>query len=428
MRSPTSSFSSSSSSEGATAGGCVRASRLRRTAYLFFYAEDGRFLDIPALLAGTVELAPVRQLYVISILSGQVYALTEPEFTALLSVPSDHWIALDDAEKAGLHPPAAEVFASRGIVLADGNVPEWLEFRRKDEQLAATNWNIFAALYHFLTRWQGVQVQSRFESNEPPDSGSLRSSVLDAFVDAHGPPPPHFAETEAADSVGLPLVLRDDGLYGVLSKRRTTRALDPDVPLPIEELALLLYYGFGCHGYLRLRDNVVALKRTSPSGGGLHPTEVYPLVLNVDGLNPGLYHYNARQHALEEIEPLERGVCGALAQEFTAGQSYPPWAQVLFIMTARFARSFWKYQRHDKAYSVGLMDAAHISQSLYLICADRGLGAFVTAAINSVDIERRLGLDGVTEGAVLVAGCGSPLAQNRLDPEYLPYTPGKTKI
>ena len=58
-------------------------------------------------------------------------------------------------------------------------------------------------------------------------------------------------------------------------------------------------------------------------------------------------------------------------------------SQALFVMTARFARSYWKYQRHAKAYAVVLMDAAHLSQTFYLLCADLGLGAFVTAAINN---------------------------------------------
>jgi hypothetical protein len=52
------------------------------------------------------------------------------------------------------------------------------------------------------------------------------------------------------------------------------------------------------------------------------------------------------------------------------------------------------------------MDAAHLSQTLYLVCADVGLGAFVTLAINSRDIEQGLGVDGVREGVIAMAGCG----------------------
>jgi nitroreductase len=72
------------------------------------------------------------------------------------------------------------------------------------------------------------------------------------------------------------------------------------------------------------------------------------------------------------------------------------------------------------------MDAAHLSQTFYLVCADLGLGAFVTAAINGANIEERLGLDGFGEGALAVCGCGVPAGgASPLEPEFLPYIPGE---
>ena len=75
------------------------------------------------------------------------------------------------------------------------------------------------------------------------------------------------------------------------------------------------------------------------------------------------------------------------------------------------------------------MDAAHLSQTFYLVCADLGLGAFVTAAINGANIEERLGLDGFTEGALAICGCGIPAEhQSAADPKFLPYVPGETVL
>lgn len=94
-------------------------------------------------------------------------------------------------------------------------------------------------------------------------------------------------------------------------------------------------------------------------------------------------------------------------------------------MTARFYRNFWKYRRHQKAYLVLQMDAAHLSQTFYLLCTKLGLGAFFTAAINAVNIEKRVGLDPYTEGALAICGCGVPAAQSKLDPSYREYIPRK---
>ena len=95
-----------------------------------------------------------------------------------------------------------------------------------------------------------------------------------------------------------------------------------------------------------------------------------------------------------------------MATSFMCGQDYLGTAHVSFVFTARFFRSYWKYRRHQKAYATILMEAGHLSQTLYLVSADLGLGAFVTSAINSRDIEARLGLDGVSEGVLAMAGCG----------------------
>jgi nitroreductase len=59
----------------------------------------------------------------------------------------------------------------------------------------------------------------------------------------------------------------------------------------------------------------------------------------------------------------------------------------------RFGRTFWKYRNHPKAYRVTILDVGHLSQTLFLSATELGLGAYITAAINEVDIEQRVGLD-----------------------------------
>ena len=99
----------------------------------------------------------------------------------------------------------------------------------------------------------------------------------------------------------------------------------------------------------------------------------------------------------------------------SSGADLDLWAdpgRQLAVLTARFARNHWKYRSHRKAYAGILMDAAHLSQTLQLVSTELGLGAFVTLAINARDIDDRLGLDGVAEGAVAMVGCG-PRAPGR---------------
>jgi putative peptide maturation dehydrogenase len=289
-----------------------------------------------------------------------------------------------------------------------------------DERLSASGWDFHAAAYHFLTRWRGVDIRDDAGEVVPANEEHVR-----AFLDANGLPPSPFREVEApAQVVELPLVRPSDPLYSVLARRRTTRSFDASRPLPLEELALALDQVFGCHGVASTADGaIVMLKRTSPSAGGLHPIEAFALIVNVAGADAGIHHYDAEHHALELLEPLDRQTAAALATGFVCGQTYFGSAHVLFLLTARFARSYWKYRQHQKAYASLLLDAGHLSQTLYLVAADRGLGAFVTTVINNAEIDERLGLDGIDEGVVAVCGLGVPGGPSPFDPVFEPYSP-----
>jgi len=72
----------------------------------------------------------------------------------------------------------------------------------------------------------------------------------------------------------------------------------------------------------------------------------------------------------------------------------------------RYARTYWKYRNHAKAYRALLLDVGHISQALYMAATERGMAAFVTAAINEVDTEAAFGLDGITQSPVAIVGVG----------------------
>jgi putative peptide maturation dehydrogenase len=393
--------------------------QFRRTKYLFVYCEDRQFLDIVRLLRGQAMFAPLRRILAISVLTAKEHPISRAELDLLLSIPSDQWVERNDDEAHTLGD-----LALRGLVLSDESDDRLRELRRADEVLSSSQWNVYAALYHFLTKWHDVDVNL---PDKPPDPDEFEAETA-AFIRTYGPPPPHFHS--AADPLAvttLPLIEREGGLWETLAQRRTTRAFAPG-PLSAEELSLVLRYTFGCRGYSRVAVGIALLSKTSPSGGALHPTEVYVLVRDVEGVEPGLYHYGAERHELELLVRLAPDEGGSLAAELASGQPFVRDAPALFLLTTRFYRSFWKYRRHQRAYAVLLMDAAHLAQTFYLVCAELGLGAFVTAAVNGANIEEQLGLDPFTEGALAMCGCGRPAARGELDPEFEPYVPRETII
>jgi putative peptide maturation dehydrogenase len=383
--------------------------RARRAAHLFFRLSEDVLPDIERLLRGEVKLTPQSRLLAVSILTGRERAVSLDEVRFLWSLPSNRWTPV---EELAIDPDVLEKLALEGFVICDEGSRQLAELRRRDDRLAESGWNPYAALYHSQTRWRDVDV-SKLHAPAPPGK----------------PPPPFHALPQPLETLDLPLPNRQDGLFRLLLERRTTRSFDPETALTRDELSALLYYTFGCHGHKRVGDEIVLLRKTSPSGGSLHPIEVYPLAIDVDGVDPGLYHYRADRHALGLAERLDMDAARERAVWFAAGQTYLASAKVLLILTARFSRSFWKYRSSTRALAVVLMDAAHLSQTLYLVCAELGLGAFVSAAVNAGNIEDSLGLDPLEEGVLAVCGCGKPAREHSpFDLEFEPFVPRETVI
>ena len=192
--------------------------------------------------------------------------------------------------------------------------------------------------------------------------------------------------------------------FGTLRRRRTTRELSGK-PISFNDMSKLAYYTWGRISTYETREFGELLHKTSPSAGARHPIETYAIVNNVDGIDPGIYHYSVRDNSLELLKAGDfRDRCVTL----TAGHSWTRDASVLFIMTAVVARTAWKY-RIPRVYRAFLLDAGHLSQSFLLIGTALGLGVFSIGVIRDDLIEKELNLDGISETVIFVVGVGQPI-------------------
>jgi hypothetical protein len=169
--------------------------QVRRTKYLFFYFQDGSFIDIQSLIMGIVELAPVKQVLAISILKGEEYPISMEELQILLEIPSDNWISTTEiVDRFHRDLQMVDDLACKGLILSDEAKERLEELRRKDELLSSSQWNIYAALYHFMTKWQDMHLRINLPINmeELREDRAARGMVLQQYVDKHGKPPAHF--------------------------------------------------------------------------------------------------------------------------------------------------------------------------------------------------------------------------------------------
>lgn len=397
--------------------------KIRRTKFLFFYHRNNKFVDFAKLLVGEVELNQDKQLLCVALLLGDEVPISDKLFEQLKNIPLDNWIDVNDVTLTKID---LEFAIENGLLLlSEPNSIKSQLFKERDQILTNENWNIYGAFYHFMTKWKDIDVQFDIEPLKGKKNVDKYNKSMKGVFDIHGDPLPHFHTAgDFEKRIELPVVEKDNHFYRVLKNRKTTRSFDIKSFMEMEDLSILLYYTFGCHGTFQMHPKLTMLKKNSPSGGSLHPTEVYLLIIKVKGIKSGIYHYNVKTHSLCPInsgysEPESRKI----ANKFSAGQLYTGDAHVLFLFTTRYYRNLWKYQQHSKSYSVMIRDAAHLCQNLYLISAELGLGAF-TAACNTKNIEEELGIDGFREGVTMLAGCGVPLKleeDNLVEPNYTPY-------
>ncbi|MBN3861614.1 DUF692 family protein [Pseudomonas frederiksbergensis] len=190
-------------------------------------------------------------------------------------------------------------------------------------------------------------------------------------------------------------------LLDSLCNRRTSRTFSGQ-PLSSAQLSLLLYYTWGATVMEHNRMGDYFLKKTSPAGGSLQGTEVYAVLMNVQGFERGLYHYSVRRHGLELLSLEDPR---AWISEACGGQTWIKDAAAVFVSTARVERMAWKYE-FSRALRVALMDAGHLSQTFSLLATALDLGCFTTAALRDEMFENRLGLDYLEEPVFLVNGVG----------------------
>ena len=224
-----------------------------------------------------------------------------------------------------------------------------------------------------------------------------KPGVLDALgsVADWGERPPQYKTYPHAAKVALPEVTTASALSlpEAITQRRSTRDYSGD-DLSIEELSQLLHLTAGTSPDREGR-------RTYPSSGALYPIEIYPVVHNVTGVAPGVYHYQVREHALAQIragDVRQEVVRQGLLQDFL-GQ-----ANVVLLVTVIFQRMRFKYQ--DRTYRYGLIEAGHIGQNAYLTATSMGLGACGVGAFLDDAMNRMLGVDGRTEAAVYMLSVG----------------------
>jgi SagB-type dehydrogenase family enzyme len=202
-----------------------------------------------------------------------------------------------------------------------------------------------------------------------------------------------------AEKLDLPSPQMDGGspFWEVVESRRSVRRFESEA-LSLADLSQLLW---ATQGITAERGGYQF--RASPSAGALYPIETYVVANDIAQLAPGVYHYWIPGHKLEGLR------LGDFRREVAASaldQEVVYHAPCVFIWTAVFQRSKWKYRQ--RAYRYIYLDAGHIAQNLALASVALGLGSCQIGALYDEEVNDLVGVDGREESAIYMSAIGKP--------------------
>lgn len=195
----------------------------------------------------------------------------------------------------------------------------------------------------------------------------------------------------------LDALRRDDPtLTTVLEDRHSVRDHDDSAPLTLRQLGEFLFRTARVRHTMREGRNELS-DRPYPSGGACHELEIYPVVGNVDGIEPGLYHYDPAGHRLEAVAGPDRPLT-ALSElaRISSLMTTPP--QVTLVIAARPGRVMWKYQ--SMAYALTLKHVGVLYQVMYSVATAMGLAACALGGGDADAFAQATGLSYLAETSV----------------------------
>ena len=215
-------------------------------------------------------------------------------------------------------------------------------------------------------------------------------------------------ETPSLPLVKLPITDHEAGLEDTLKLRCSCRVFSEE-PLPLAAIGACLREGYGI--LATDRDGRLQFPlRPVPSGGGLYPLEINLIARRIVGLEPGVYHYVAEHHGLEQVVPSE--LPKAFLDYVFMGQSSLTAAPALLVISGVWKRTMTKYG--DRGYRYMMFEAGHVMQNINLCAARWGLGSCNIGGFFDAELGDALRLDGDLETPLYACAIGVPAVQGRM--------------
>jgi SagB-type dehydrogenase family enzyme len=178
----------------------------------------------------------------------------------------------------------------------------------------------------------------------------------------------------------------DKNFSEIVVSRRSGQIFDKNISL--ENLSELLYFSVG-----EIKGKDV---RVYPSAGARYPLEFYILVFkDIEGLTPGIYHYNITVHGLTVLKKRSFEKYELSKIDIYGGAKT---AVFLVIFTGIFDRLSTKYG--ERSYRYLMLEAGGVMQNFALCAQALGMTSLSMGGVIDDYVEDLIGVDGGQESIV----------------------------
>jgi SagB-type dehydrogenase family enzyme len=199
---------------------------------------------------------------------------------------------------------------------------------------------------------------------------------------------------------------RSRRLREITLRRRSVRKFTGET-ISLNNVAHILFNSYGTTGRMTLSFGIEQDARAVPSGGALYPLELYFAAHKVDGLEPGIYHYDVEGHSLELVRQ------GQFSAEFGRALFYEDMFKNVagtLVITAVPRRSSLKYG--ERSYRFINLEAGHVGQAACLTSCALDIGCVMLGGFYDDDVDDLIGVDGVNEMTLYTCAFGRVEREN----------------
>jgi len=313
-----------------------------------------------------------------------------------------------------------KALVSKDIISIIDSLSDWRNLHELSDKLTIDKKNLFDALEH-LTKLKIVYKNTQ-RNNDTQDSKMGLWDPIDLAMQRQRSYGGRFAVSERVGKSPSPvknvtgissyklskpqkIVQRKVSLEEVLDKRKSIRKYS-NKHISLADLSYFLYHSARIKNVFPSKEGTLT-ERPYPSGGARYPLEIYVVNNRINKIEKGIHYYDPLKHQLILIN--KNKIYQKRFNQFVKRVLYPNLKRepdVIFIITAVFARTMWKYDK--LGLSLILSDLGCLYQTMYLIATELNLAPCPVGKIDEELVRKWTGLDWFEEGHVGTFMLGVP--------------------